>query len=168
MLDDGVTDGMANSEINKVVIDKVATDGIATDEVITDGVITDRQVTGSVEIDFDVVEEIVAARCAGFKLTQQVVEYLLLNTTTLYDNELKKVEFSDPTAIHSPLYTQYRLDYRTSCIECRRLQNRLCERAARFEKCRKNQTITKKSTEELCTPRMKKTAINKVIAQKKE
>jgi hypothetical protein len=32
----------------------VATDGVTTDGVTTDGVITDRQVTGSVEIDFDV------------------------------------------------------------------------------------------------------------------
>jgi hypothetical protein len=58
-----------------------------------------------------------AARCAGFKLTQQVAEYLLLNTITLHDNELKKVEFSNPTTIHSFLYTQYKLDYKTSCIE---------------------------------------------------
>jgi hypothetical protein len=63
-------------------------------------------VTDSIEIDFNVVKETVVARYTECKLTQQVIEYLLLNTTTLHNNELKKVEFSDSTTIHSLFYTQ--------------------------------------------------------------
>jgi hypothetical protein len=111
--------------------------------------------------------ENVLVACSGFRLIPKVAEYLLLDATTLYDTELKKVEFSDPTSIYSPLCTQYRQDDRRTCLECRRLQCRLCTRAVSFEKCRQDQTLTKKSTEELCTPEMMKAAIEEAIAQRK-
>jgi hypothetical protein len=125
--------------VNGVATDGVATDGVATDGAATDGVATDGTATNiDREMDFDVVEENVLVACSGFRLIPKVTEYLLLDATTLHDTKLKKVEFSDPTSIYSPLYTQYRQDDRKTCLECRRLQCRLCTRTVRFEKCRQD------------------------------
>jgi hypothetical protein len=97
-----ITNRVATDEIaatDEVATDRVTTDEVAIDRVVaTDGVVTDGVVIDiDREMDFNVVEKNVLVAYSRFRLIPKVVEYFLLDVTTLHNSKLKKMEFFDPT-----------------------------------------------------------------------